>query len=444
MTIATPRRRDDSRARSRARAIGHGPLTLAAALALTGCADGPISTPPAACYEKESAPLEVLCARTPGLCGSAEGPAPSLSPAMTVVPDPVAMPPEVASQPAHNNLDVAWHAGRLFFAFRTAPSHFASWQTVLYVVSTTDQKTWTYETHVSLETDVREPRFLEVNGELLLYFAVLGDNPLTFKPQGMKVMRYVHGCVWSEPEDVTPMGETDFIPWRGRTVAGTSYLIGYGGGASSYDASGSQIRVRWLQTKDGVTFAPAAGKDGVVLEGGASETDWAFLPNGGLVAVARNEEGDTEGFGSKICRAEAGALDQWTCKADPKKYDSPLVFRHGEDVYLVGRRNVTDTGNFDLMHSGQSLVEQRLDYQLAYWQTPKRCSLWKVDPEALSVSFVLDFPSAGDTCFASELAISATEHLVYNYTSDPSQPDVSWNEAQHGPTRIDRVVLTLP
>lgn len=419
-------------------------LTFVAAL--TGCSssdEAPSPYPPA-CYAREDLTIEVLCERTPGLCGAATGALPSLGPSVTVVPDKGALPTEVVSQAAHNNLDIAWHGGRLYFAFRTAPSHFASWQTVLYVVSTTDQKRWTYETQVALETDVREPRFLEVNGELHLYFAVLGDNPLAFKPQGMRGMKLVHGCVWTAPEELRPMGETDFIPWRGRTVDGTSYLIGYGGGASSYDASGGAIRVHWLKTSDGVTFDPAIGSDSMVLEGGASEVDWAFLPDGGLVAVGRNEEGDDDGFGSKICRAEAGALEHWTCRHDPKKYDSPLVFRHGDDVYLVGRRNVTETGNFDLMQSGKTLLEQRLAYQLAYWQTPKRCSLWQLEPNALTVSFVLDLPSAGDTCFASELAISPTQHLLYNYTSDPNLPDLSWNDAQHGPTRIDRVVVTLP
>jgi hypothetical protein len=430
--------------------MGHGrygrTMLLFTLIGSVGCSRAPTDTATLApaCYERQAQPIEVLCERTPGLCDAMKEAPPSLGPSITVVPDASAMPPEVLSQAAHNNLDVAWHEGRLYFAFRTAPSHFASWQTVLYVVSTTDQKTWTYETEVSLETDVREPRFLEVGGELFLYFAVLGDNPLAFKPQGTRAMRLVHGCTWTDPVPIEPMGETDFIPWRGRTIDGKSYLIGYGGGAGSYDASGAAIRVRWLETKDGMTFTPAVGTDGVVLEGGASETDLAMLPDGGLVAVSRNEEGDETGFGSKICRAEKGALGNWTCATDPKKYDSPLVFRHGDDVYLVGRRNLTDTGNFDLMQTDKTLFEQRLTYQVAYWKTPKRCSLWKVDPVALTVSFVLDLPSAGDTCFASELAIGQDRHLIYNYTSDPELGDLSWNDGQNGPTRIDRVMLTLP
>src|SRR5690606_29705607 len=115
-------------------------------------------------------------------------------------------------------------------------------------------------------------------------------------------------------------------------------------GENVVDVTASTIEVSFLKTVDGTSFAPVAG-DGVVLSKGASETDWAFLSDGGLVAVARNESGDGGDFGSKICRAEAGALDAWTCAHDPKKYDSPLVFRHGDTVYLIARRQVANDGN---------------------------------------------------------------------------------------------------
>jgi len=30
-----------------------------------------------------------------------------------------------------------------------------------------------------------------------------------------------------------------------------------------------------------------------------------------------------------------------------KKYDSPLVFKHGSKIYLVGRRNMNKSGYYD-------------------------------------------------------------------------------------------------
>jgi hypothetical protein len=413
-----------------------------------GCAAKDSDGVAPACYPKDTLTTAALCERLPGVCGTAKPPAAGspygLGEVITVVPDAKAMPEKVVSQKSHNNLDVIWHDGRLFFAFRTAPSHFASWQTVMYLVSTTDLKSWTLETSFAMETDLREPRFLRVGSELFFYFAVLGSNALAFEPRAMMMSRYVHGCVWTQPEALAPTGDPDFIPWRARNIGGTAYLIGYAGGANIYNTKGGDIRVHWLATDDGRNFRPAFGSESKVLQGGSSETDWAFLPDGGLVAVSRNEQGDNTGFGSKICRAEKASLGKWTCKSDPKKYDSPLVFSHKGTVYLIGRRHLSATGNYDLMHTDKSLADQRIDNQLDYWGKPKRCSLWKVDPANLTVSFVLDLPSAGDTCFASAIQLSNGEHLIFNYTSPLDNLDRPWNDGQNGPTNIYRVLLALP
>lgn len=68
----------------------------------------------------------------------------------------------------------------------------------------------------------------------------------------------------------------------------------------------------------------------------------------------------------------------------------------------------------------------------------KRFSLWKVDPDALSVSFVLGLPSRGDTCFAPALGAGEHEMTVYNYTSPLDSEDLDWFRAQGGPTIIGR------
>src|SRR5262249_43199619 len=155
--------------------------------------------------------------------------------------------------------------------------------------------------------------------------------------------------------------------------------------------------------------------------------------------------GDELRWGSKICTAPAGDLGNWTCRGDPKKYDSPLVFRHHQDVYLIGRRNVTPSGNYDLHRDDLSAADQTSTYEVEYSFEPKRCSLWRVDPQALSVSFVLDLPSRGDTCFASILKRSDKDYAVYNYTSSlEGGNDPSWIAAQGQPTLIYRAILSFP
>ena len=369
--------------------------------------------------------------------------APSLRDVRVVVPDG-ALPPEVVPQDANNNLDIVDHDGRMFLAFRTAPSHFASPETVLYVVSTDDleeESAWRFEGAFSMGTDLREPRFLSWSGRLWLYFAELGDSPVDFEPHGAWATEWLGEARWTEP---VPLYEQGFIPWRARVLDGVPYLVGYIGGENIYDINGEPLTIHVLTTTDGLTWTPAFGDSAVVDTGGGSETDFTILADGTLVAVERDEAGSETGWGSRICRAEAGDLGTWTCKGDPRKYDSPLVFQHKGRVWLVGRRNLTEDGHYDLGMDELSPSEQTLQYELDYWQHPKRCALWEVDPDTLTVSFVLDLPSKGDTCFASVVHRGGDDWLLYNYSSPVEGPDVSWIEGQNGETWIYRMVLTLP
>ena len=276
---------------------------------------------------------------------------------------------------------------------------------------------------------------------LILYFAVLGTNALAFEPQGAKYTVCGKPGHWSVPKDIFEPG---FIPWRARNIDGTGYLIGYTGGENIYENDQERIDVYWLKTEDGEHFEPVVKDQPIVLHSGGSETDFAFLDDGSVVAVSRNEAGDELGWGSRICRAEAGAWGDWKCAADPKKYDSPLLFQSGSDVYLIGRRQLANDGNYDLFHRSDPIPDQSAEYEATYWKTPKRCSLWKVDPVALTVSFVLDLPGRGDTCFASALPLEDRSFLVYNYTSPLDGPDRSWLDGQQNPTLIYRTTLKLP
>jgi hypothetical protein len=357
----------------------------------------------------------------------------TLGPYEVVVP--LASPIDgLATQPANNNLDVASHVGRTFLAWRTAPTHFASTETELLVASEGDDG-FRFEGRFAMGTDLREPRLLAMNGELFLYFAELGADFSKFEPVGTWVARYVGPGEWTEPARIYEPG---FIPWRTKVVDGTPYIVGYTGGANIYEFDGEPLRVHFLTTSDGFDFRPAVIGRPVVLEGGGSETDFTFLPDGTLVAVTRNEAGEEGfGFGSKICRARPGSLADWECAADRRKYDSPLVFAHEGQAWLVARRQVTETGHFDLGKRELSLEEQAKEYAVAYSFTPKRCSLWKLDAETLSASFVVDLPSRGDTCFAAQLPLADGSGVtIYNYTNalDGAPDCAQWPERCDDPT----------
>jgi len=365
---------------------------------------------------------------------------PTLSEPVIVVPSD-GLPAGVELQNANNNLDVVAHDDRIFLAFRTAPSHFAGRRATLYVVSTADQETWEFEATFHLEKDLREPRLLSWNGRLFLYFAVLGSNPLNFEPGVMMFSERTAPGEWTEPEEFYEEG---FIAWRTKTINGTPYMLAYVGGEGIYDVDPEPMRVHWLTTSDGANWEPVVPAQPVVLEGGCSETDFVFLDDGTLIAVCRNEMGDESGWGAKICRAEAETLGDWQCVGDTRKYDSPLMFRHGDEVYLIGRRNLNDSGDYDLGFDDLNTTLQHLLYELDYWIHPKRTSLWHVDPQTLEVEFVLDLPSRGDTCFPGLIELDADRFLVYNYTSPLDGPDTIWVLGQLGPTQILRQEISFP
>lgn len=396
---------------------------------VAGCGDETSRPPPPAC--------DAL-----GVCFEATT-RPAHSEAQVVAPSSV-LPPEVVSQTAHNNLDVVLHEGRLFLALRTAPSHFASPDTHLYVVSTVDHATWRFEGDFHLGRDLREPRFVSIAGQLRLYFAVLGTDPLAFEPGGTRVSTWHGPGDWTEPEPAFEGALADFIPWRIQRHGDEAWLIGYAGGGGVYTPDAEPIEVHWLKSTDGRTWQPIVAGQPVVLRGGVSETDFARLADGTTIAVGRNEAGDGATFGSKICRAEAETPGDWRCVDDPRKYDSPLVLTDGTRVWLIGRRNVSETGYFDLGRDDLAPEARWGLYQADYWNKPKRCALWSVDPTTLVVTHTLDLPSAGDTCFASAVPLGDRQWLVYNYSSPFDQPDIPWIRGQRGPTLIYRITLALP
>jgi hypothetical protein len=107
---------------------------------------------------------------------------PQMSAPSWIAPGP-GLPPGVDLQPSNNNVALASHGGRVFLAWRSSRTHFASRDSRLYVVSTaTPGKGWTMEAAVALGRDVREPFLLSVGPRLFLYFAELGADAARFEP----------------------------------------------------------------------------------------------------------------------------------------------------------------------------------------------------------------------------------------------------------------------
>jgi len=359
----------------------------------------------------------------------------SYSPLVQVVPGP-GLPAQVNCQRANNNLDIIRFEDRIFLAFRTAPTHFAGTKTRLYIVSTRDQKKWDYEAEVFLGSDMREPRFLALGNRLFFYFFQAGKNPFGFSPQHIFAMERKGPGDWTKP---VPVFKESCVLWRSKVINGKPYLTVYCG-EGEYTGGNQQLDIYLLTTSDGYNFEPVDPSRPVVARGG-SETDFELDRKGDLYGVIRNEGGDGKSWASKVCKAEAGSIADWHCKDTEYKPDSPLVFRHDDEIYVLGRRSLD--GAFDKGDRWLPKSTQSLYYLARYWWTKKRTALYKIDKQNLKLEPILDFPSRGDTSFPGLIQLDDNRYLMFNYSSPPEGKDRVWMSGQLHQTFIYSTIISF-
>ncbi|MCX7620544.1 MAG: hypothetical protein N2037_06830 [Acidimicrobiales bacterium] len=179
---------------------------------------------------------------------------------------------------------------------------------------------------------------------------------------------------------------------------------------------------------------------------GGSETDFIELEDGTLLAVVR-KEGPDGGFGSDIARSvhsrDALGLATWRLRPDERKFDSPCLFLDEHQPYLITRRQVAFAGRFDLGWPIVSPTTRTKLNQLVYWLTPKRTSVYRIDPETLATTWLADLPSAGDTAFAASVPLGSHRHLVFNYSSPLNRGWLPWLAGQLGRTHIYRTTISV-
>ncbi len=414
---------------------------VALALAAAGCGNNevsPAATPTATTVVADT-PTPPVPSRTAVATASATG-TPSPIPTATaaevsyeiavsaprfVIPSE-ALPPETTALLSNNNVDIFLYDDRLFLAWRTAPNHFAGPDTHLYIISSADGgETWQLERDIFLGADMREPRFVAIGGYLQLMFFEAGTNPGAFEPMRLWRTRRLGPAQWSDLEVLTDAGE---VPWDVKVHDGVAYRTSYMG--EHYGAGDtSEIAVFFKQSTDGTTWTDVGGRDHVYF-GGVSEVAFEFDLDGSLWAVTRNEDGDASGFGSHLCRAPAEDLSAWDCpsQTDPERYDSPKMFRHEGEIYLVARRDVG--GPYDRRDTDLSLAQRRGRYLIDYSLRPKRTALYRIDRTARRVVHVMDLPGVGDTAFPSVRQTGPHSFLLANYTSPLDDPDISWLQGQ--------------
>ncbi len=354
-----------------------------------------------------------------------------------VVPS-AGLPSSIKLEASNNNVDIIFFDGRLFMAWRTAPNHFASEYTRMLIASSLDQgATWEFESEIAVDADVREPRFLAYKGRIWLYFFEAGTDMFTFEPKGMWRVKRASLGDWSAPELAVDAGE---VPWDIKVRNGRVYMTSYKG--NHYETGTSEIEVYFKESEDGENFTKVNGKD-YVYKGGVSEVAFEFDAEGNLWAVTRNEDGDATGFGSHVCFAPKNALSEWECspKSDPNRYDSPEMFRHGNDIYLAARRDVG--GPYDQGKSELTFDEQKSKYLVDYSLRPKGSALYKINRDARKVEKVFDLPGCGDNAFMAVRRIDAHAFLLANYTNPLDMTDTTWLSGQTSKKGTQIYLLTI-
>lgn len=335
------------------------------------------------------------------------------------------LPPGLPLQRANNNVDIACHAGRWFLAFRTAPTHFASPDTRLIIVSSTDREKWEYESVIQMNSDAREPRLLVFKDKLFFYFFQAGRHPLRFEPQKTYAMERRGKADWTPPR---PIYQPGYVAWRVKARGDLAYMSVYFG-KGLYDTGGKRGEVRLLTSTDGYDWRPIS--DAPQLDdAGAEEPEFEFDEDGNLVVLIRREQ---EG-GSYLCTARNDDLAHWKKSPSVFKYDSALMFQHDGALYVLARRNVAGASDRE---AGWLPGPFRRAWNLArYSLTRKRTALYRVDLDAMCLHPLFDLPGKGDTAFPAMAKMNEGLYYVVNYTNALDGPDWPWIFGQLRPTRL--------
>jgi hypothetical protein len=359
---------------------------------------------------------------------------PVVSPPSFVVPSP-ALPPGVVPDASNNNVALGFHEGRLFFAWRTGPTHFASTATRMYVVSSRDLgQSWDFELEIAMGCDVREPSLISCGGTLVFHFFSGGTNTLAFEPQHVWQCVRIGPAQWTAPAMVLDPGE---IPWDVKVRGGRAWMTSYIG--NHYRTGPSEIDVRFRSSIDGIQWTPVDPVHFAIYQGGLSEVAFEFDEAGALWAIGRNEDGDQTGWGAQFATASPGGIGwAWAPQSDPERYDSPRMIRHGTDLYLIARRDIG--GPYAKASPSLPIDAQRYYNMAAYSLRPKRTALYSIDRANRKVVWILDLPSNGDTAFPAVARLDAHTFLVANYTSPLGNPDRTWIDGQ---TRADGTQIYL-
>ena len=341
------------------------------------------------------------------------------------------LPDRVECRNANNNLDLIQFKDRFYLAFRTAPTHFASRKTRLYIVSSEDLAVWNYEAEFHLNYDLREPRFVVLGDSLCFYFFEAGKNPVKFEPRHLWTSHSAGDGNWTPVRDV---GLDGYVPWRVRNRGGTLFLSGYLGVDLYKPKHGGDLRL--FTSRDGYHFTPLS-EGPQVGRANCEEGEFAFDREGNLWGTIR-----MEGEGGLVVHADKSDLSQWKYREFKDKWDSALMFEQEGEMYLLSRRNLDGPTAHAPSWMKPSMAKS---YNLIrYSLTKKVTALFWLDREKMEMKHLVDLPSTGDTAFPGLARLDEKTFIVMNYSSNINGKSKNWIRGQLGKTFIYWTVMRFP
>jgi len=281
----------------------------------------------------------------------------------------------------------------------------------------------------------------------MLYFFSLVGKAHRFQPLHVFCTTSTDGKSWDEPKKVCYGGE---VPWEIKVYGEGQHQVAY---KSSYlgDHYGTEdVYVLFEQSKDGVTWEPVppCTKDSsAVYRGGISEVSFEFTRSGDLVAIGRNEDGDSTGFGSQLFFAKKGELGAWTALkvCVPWRFDSPRLAAAGNGEILLFARYAPN--RYWLAPTWLSFLHQKALNLVLCSATCKGAAVYRLAPHEDwgetgegAVQMIRAFEgSAGDTGFFSvvqEHGKDTDSWVVANYTSTTCHSHAPWIYGQMQPSHI--------
>lgn len=416
-------------------------LGLAPCLALWGCAE--LASEPSSRVDPNDASIEVeawpVIADTWARWLPSE--AGATSPEVAEAPHRVAIASSsrldfdlvLGAQASVSQVDAVRFRERTYLALRAS---LPDGTTRIDLVSSDDERTFRRESSL-VGRRVHSGRLLVLADRLFAYASEVADDGNELHPRGVYGASLEPDGLWSDWRSLDLGAQLVF---RTKVERGIPLMTSYALSEKQYAFEDGALEVRLLTTENGFDWRPLRSGQHAVYRGGGSQAAFSSDDDGNLYSVVRREAGDEAGFGSALCASVGADWARWECVNDPKKYDSPTLFNHEGELYLVARRHAAADGTND-RGDGFSLL-RRTRNEARELAAKKRCALWHFDRAHQRVEFLLDLPSRGDTCAAAVMpGAESGEFVIYDHSSPLDGPDVSLREGRLGPTHAYRHVV---